>query len=65
VKIKEYEPKECLEIKIHVLFHGYISWTVAHGQIKFGRVKDHGRAYKFYFNHYFDEAFKYREGAKF
>jgi hypothetical protein len=34
------------------------------GQVNFGAIKWHGHTYKFYLNHYFDEAFKYGDGAK-
>jgi hypothetical protein len=35
-------------------------------QTKFGTVKNHGHAYKFYLNHWlFDEAFKYSDGVNF
>jgi hypothetical protein len=41
------------KIKIHVLFYGDNSLTVALGKMKFGIVKYHGHNYKFYLNHYF------------
>jgi hypothetical protein len=40
-------------VKIHNLFCGDNSWTVALRQMNFGIVRDHGHAYKFYLNHYF------------
>jgi hypothetical protein len=42
-----------LNVKIHSLFCGNNSWTIALRQMNFGKVKDHGHTYKFYFNHYF------------
>jgi hypothetical protein len=42
-----------LKVKVHILFYGDNSWTVAVSQMKSGIVRDHGHTYKFYFIHYF------------
>jgi hypothetical protein len=52
-KTKKYEHGGRLNIKIHSLFCGDNSRTVALGQMNFGIVEDHGHTYKFYLNHYF------------
>jgi hypothetical protein len=53
------------KLKTHILFCGDNSQTAALKQTKFGTMKDHGHAYKFYMNHYFfDAAFEYGSGLK-
>jgi hypothetical protein len=42
VKNKKYERGGRLKVKVHILFYGDNSWTVAVGQMKFGIVEDHG-----------------------
>jgi hypothetical protein len=42
-----------LNVKIHSLFCGDNSRTVALRQMNFGIIRDHGHTYKFYLNHYF------------
>jgi hypothetical protein len=41
-KTQKYECEWCLKIKIHILFYGDISLTIALRQTKFGTSKDHG-----------------------
>jgi hypothetical protein len=53
VKNKKYEHGGHLNVKIHSLFCGDNSWTIALRQMNFGTVRDHGYTYKFYLNHYF------------
>jgi hypothetical protein len=50
---KKYEHGGQFNVKIHSLFCGNNSWTVALRQINIGVVKDHGHIYKFYLNHCF------------
>jgi hypothetical protein len=52
-KTKKYEHGGQLNVKIHSLFCGDNSSTVALRQMNFGIVKDHGHTYKVYLNHYF------------
>jgi hypothetical protein len=51
--IQKYEYGRRLKVKIHILFYGENSWTVALSQMEFCRLKDHGHTYKFYLNHHF------------
>jgi hypothetical protein len=51
-KTKRYEHGGRLNVKIHSLFCGDNSWTVALRPINFGIVRDNRRTYKFYLNHY-------------
>jgi hypothetical protein len=53
VKNKKYERGGQLKFKLHILFCGENSWTVAVSKIRFGIVEDHRRTYKFYFINYF------------
>jgi hypothetical protein len=53
VKNKKYEHGGRFEVKVHILFYGDNSWTVAVSEMKFGTVEDHGHTYKFYFINYF------------
>jgi hypothetical protein len=55
VKNEKYERGVAagLKLKVHILFYGDNSWTVAVGQMKSGIVEDHGHSYKFHLNHYF------------
>jgi hypothetical protein len=65
---KKYKHGWRLRIKIYILFYGDSSRTIAHEplhQTKFGAVKDHRLANKFYLNNHSDESFKYGDGAKF
>jgi hypothetical protein len=52
-KKKKYEHGGRLNVKIHSLFFGDNSGTVALRQMNFGIVRDHGHTYVFYLNHYF------------
>jgi hypothetical protein len=52
-KNRKYKHGGRLKFKINILFYRDNSWTVAFRQIKFCTLKDHGRAYMFYLNHYF------------
>jgi hypothetical protein len=52
-KNKKYEHSDRLNVKIHSLFCGDNSWTVALRQMNFGIVRDLGHTYKFYLNHCF------------
>jgi hypothetical protein len=54
VRNKKHEHGSRLKAKVHILFYGDNSWTVAVSQMKFGTVEDHGHTYKFYFINYFD-----------
>jgi hypothetical protein len=47
-KTKKYEHGGRLNVKIHSLFCGDNSGTVALRQMNFGAVRDHGHTYKFY-----------------
>jgi hypothetical protein len=50
-------------VKIHVLFYGYNSCTIALRQINFGIVRDHGYVQKFYLIIIlFNESFKHGDG---
>jgi hypothetical protein len=63
---QKYERGGRLKVKIHILFYGDNSWTVAVNLMRFGIVEDHGHTYKFYFIHIlFEKTFKYGDGAKF
>jgi hypothetical protein len=53
VRIQKYEHGGRLKVKIHTLFYGENSWTVALRQMKFCTWKDHWHAHKFYLNHHF------------
>jgi hypothetical protein len=53
VKNKKYERGGRFKVKVHILFCGNNSWTVAVSQMKYGIAEDHGHTYKFYFIHYF------------
>jgi hypothetical protein len=60
VETKKYECTGELKTEIHIFSKGGNSRMAAHRLINFRKVKDHGRIYRFYQNHYFvDEAFKY------
>jgi hypothetical protein len=66
VKNKKYEHGGRLNVKIHSLFCGDNSLTVALRQMNFGVVRDHGHTYKFYcIIILFNAVFKYGDGAKF
>jgi hypothetical protein len=65
VKNKKYEHGGRFNVKIHSLFCGDNSWTVALRQMNFGIIRDHGHTYKLYLNHFFYAVFKYGDGAKF
>jgi hypothetical protein len=62
---KKYEHGGRLNVKIHSLFCGDNSWTVALRQMNFGRVRDHGHTYKFWVIILFDAVFKFGDSAKF
>jgi hypothetical protein len=53
VRNKKYEHGGRFNFKIHSLFCGDNSRTVALRQINFRIVREQGHTYKFYLNHYF------------
>jgi hypothetical protein len=52
VKPQKYKRGRQLKVKIHILFYGDNSRTVALKKMKLGTVKYHGHAYKFRFNYF-------------
>jgi hypothetical protein len=64
VKNEKYKREWRLKVKIHILFYGDNSCTVALRQMKFGTLRDHGHTNKFYMT-FFVEDFKYGDIAKF
>jgi hypothetical protein len=57
VKNQKYESGNWLKVKIHILFCGHKSQTVALRQMKSGTVKDSGHNYKFYLIHLVSRSF--------
>jgi hypothetical protein len=64
--MRPYEHGGQLKVKIHILFYGDNSWTVALSQKKFGTIEDHDKPTRFiWFIILFDRAFKYADGENF
>jgi hypothetical protein len=58
-KNQKYKRHAWLNLKIHILFYGENSWTVALPQMKFVAMKDHGHTYKYDLNYYTETSTHY------